>query len=153
MTTQPTPAAVLFRAILDLRIEFDILTEKVATAAGLNPRDLGILDVLHSQGASTPKELAERTGIHPATLTAVLIRLERTRRVTRNTNPADSRSTRIVITPATVQELDRYFAPVNHALQVRMDRLTGITQLTIAEFLEDIGKIAREYRHDTTPTE
>jgi DNA-binding MarR family transcriptional regulator len=152
MTSQPTPAAVLFRAILDLRIEFDILTEKVAKAAGLNPRDLGILDVLHAQGPSTPKELAERTGIHPATLTAVLIRLERARRVTRSTNPADSRSTHIVITPATVQELDSYFAPVNHALQIQMNRLTETTQLTMAEFLENIGKIVREYRHDTAPT-
>lgn len=152
MMTQLRTDAVLFRAILDLRIEFDILTEKVAKAAGLNPRDLGVLDVLHSQGPSTPKEIAERTGIHPATLTAVLIRLERARRVTRHTNPADSRSIRIVITPATVQELDSYFAPINHALQIRMDTLTETAQLAIAEFLENIGKIAREYRHDTTPT-
>jgi DNA-binding MarR family transcriptional regulator len=152
MTTQPTPAAALFRAILDLRIEFDILTEKVAKAAGLNPRDLGILDVLHSQGPSTPKELAERTGIHPATLTAILIRLERAGSAARSTNPADSRSTRVAITPATVQELDSYFAAIDQAIQVRMDTLTETTQLTIAEFLEDIGQIAREYRHDTTPT-
>jgi DNA-binding MarR family transcriptional regulator len=149
MTAQPTPAAALFRSILDLRIEFDILTEKVAKAAGLNPRDLGVLDLLHSQGPSTPKEIAERTGIHPATLTAVLIRLERTRRVTRHINPSDSRSTHIVITPATLQELDSYFAPVNLALKSRMDMLSETAQLTIAEFLEDIGNVARQYRLDT----
>jgi hypothetical protein len=31
-----------------------------------------------------------------------------------------------------------------------MDRLTEKTQLTMAEFLQDIGGIAREYRDDTT---
>lgn len=150
MTTQPTPAAALFRAILDLRIEFDIFTEKVAKAAALNPRDLGILDVLHSQGPTTPKELADRTGIHPATLTAILARLEHSYRVTRHPNPADARSTHIAITAATVQELNSYYAAVNHALKDRMDRLTDTTQATIADFLQDVGKIAREYHDDTT---
>lgn len=150
MTTQPTPSAALYRAMLDLRIEFDILTEKVAKAAGVNPRDLGVLDVLHSEGPSTPKELADRTGIHPATLTAILIRLERACRITRHANPADSRSTHIVITSETVAELDGYYAAVNHALQARLDTMTETTQLTIAEFLHDVGKIAREYRDDTT---
>lgn len=150
MTTQPTPAAALFRAMLDLRIEFDILTEKIAKAAGLNPRDLGILDVLHAQGPSTPKELAYRTGIHPATLTAILIRLERIDRITRHANPADSRSTHIAIMPATVQELDSYYASVNDALRTRMDALTETTQLAIAEFLHDVGKITRGYCDDTT---
>lgn len=153
MMATPTPAATLLRAILDLRIEFDILTEKVAKATGVNPRDLGVLDVLHSQGASTPKELATRTGIHPATLTAILIRLERADKVTRNTNPADSRSTRIAITSATVKELDGHFATVNHALQTRMNNLTEATQLTIAQFLHDVGRITREYPDNTTRAE
>ncbi|WP_211320965.1 hypothetical protein [Arthrobacter livingstonensis] len=45
MTPQPTPAAALFRALLSLRIEFEILTEKIAKAFRLNPGALGILDV------------------------------------------------------------------------------------------------------------
>lgn len=66
MTPQPTPATALFRALLSLRIEFDILTEKITKAFRLNPGDLGILDVLDSQGPSTPKELVDTTGIDPA---------------------------------------------------------------------------------------
>lgn len=150
MTIQSTPAVVLFRSILDLRIEFGLLTEKIAKVAGLNPRDLDVLDVLHSEGPSTPKELADRTGIHPATLTAILIRLERAHRVTRHKNPADSRSAQIEITPATIQELDGYFVAVNDALRTRMDSLADATQLTIAQFLHDIGKIARDYPDETT---
>lgn len=34
-----------------------------------------------------------------------------------------------------------------------MQRLTDETQLTIAGFLDDVGKIAREYRDDTTTSE
>lgn len=133
----------LFRAMLDLRIEFDILTEKVAKAAGLNPRDLGLLDVLNAEGPRTPTELAARTGIHAATLTAILTRLERAARVTRRPHPDDGRSTHIVISPATVRELDGLYGDVNRALRTRLDTLTPTTQLTITEFLNDVGAIAR----------
>lgn len=57
------------------------------------------------------------------------------------------------MTAPTVQELDDCFAAVNQALQARMQRLTDETQLTIAGFLDGVGKIAREYRDDTTTSE
>jgi len=150
MTKQPAATMALFRAMLDLRIEFDILTEKVAKAAGLNPRDLGILDVLNAEGPRTPKELANRTGIHAATLTAILIRLERAARVTRQANPGDKRSTHIAISPATVRELDGHYGDVNRALQTRLETLAPTTQLTITEFLKDVGAIARLYGTSTS---
>ncbi|MEO7059716.1 MAG: MarR family transcriptional regulator [Lapillicoccus sp.] len=143
MTKHPAATMALLRAMLDLRIEFDILTEKVAKAAGLNPRDLGILDVLNAEGPRTPTELAYRTGIHAATLTAILIRLERAARVTRQPHPHDKRSTQVAISPATVRELDGHYGDVNLALHIRLEKLAPTTQLTITEFLKDVGAIAR----------
>jgi len=90
----PTPRSVraqtLQRGLQDLRIELSILTDKIAQAAGLNPRDLDVLDVVVHDGGLTPKQLAERTGIHPATLTGVLARLYDEGWVTRTRDPIDA---------------------------------------------------------------
>lgn len=79
-------------AIRVLRIELGILNDRVAAAAGLNPRDLDVLDVIDREGPCTPSDLADRTGVRRATLTGVLARLEREGWIGRERDPADGRS-------------------------------------------------------------
>jgi DNA-binding MarR family transcriptional regulator len=71
-TRRSVRAQTLQRGLQDLRIELSIFTDKIAQAAGLNPRDLDVLDVVVHDGGLNPKQLAARTGIDPATLTGVL---------------------------------------------------------------------------------
>jgi hypothetical protein len=64
----------------DLRIEMGILTDQVAVLAGLKRSDLAILDVVAHDGPMSPTQVARRTGVHPATLTGVLVRAKEGRR-------------------------------------------------------------------------
>ncbi|BDB43338.1 MarR family transcriptional regulator [Mycobacterium kiyosense] len=65
MTPSPDDFAGILRALQDLRIGFEIVTERVAKASRLNPRDLSVLDVLHAHGPATPTAIADKTGITP----------------------------------------------------------------------------------------
>ena len=135
--TASDPARLL-RALQDLRIGFEIVTERIAKATRLNPRDLGVLDVLHAEGPATPRRLATRTGIHPATLTAILARLQREGRVTRHSNPIDARSALIAISDDTVIELTRLYADINASLLDSFAALPTSDRTRIIGFLTDL---------------
>ncbi|MGN2638136.1 MarR family winged helix-turn-helix transcriptional regulator [Nocardia takedensis] len=89
----------LIEAFRVLWIELRIADDRIAAAAGINPRDLDVLDVIDREGACTPGHLAARTGMRAATLTGVLTRLERSGWITRTSDPADRRSAQVASTP------------------------------------------------------
>jgi DNA-binding MarR family transcriptional regulator len=91
----PGPAATLRIALRELRIELSIITRRVATAVALNDSDLDVLDVLALEGPQSPTALARRMGIHAATMTGVLTRLERAGWVHRRRDLADRRSVQV----------------------------------------------------------
>ena len=138
MTPSTTDSAGLLRALQDLRIGFEIVTERIAKASRLNPRDLGVLDVLNADGPATPKAIADRTGIQPTTLTAILTRLERDGRVNRYRNPDDARSSMVAVTEQTVQELALLYADVNDNLTPRFATLAATDRAVILDFLQDL---------------
>ena len=82
-------------ALRELRIELSISTYRVASVAGLNYSDLAVLDVLARDGTQSPTDLARRTGIHAATMTGVLARLEKTGWIVRRPDTADGRRVQI----------------------------------------------------------
>lgn len=139
MTPPPTESADLLRVLQDLRIGFEIVTERIAKAARLNPRDLSVLDVLHAEGPATPKTIADRTGIQPTTLTAILTRLERDHRVERSRNPHDARSSMVAVTNQTVQEIAHLYAEINDNLAPRFAAMSVADRAVILGFLQDVA--------------
>ena len=130
-TRRSVRAQTLQRGLQDLRIELSIFTDKIAQAAGLNPCDLDVLDVVVHDGGLNPKQLAARTGIHPATLTGVLTRLFDEGWVTRTRDPIDGRSVLIQLEPTRVAQLELLYAPANELLRQTLDRLTAAHASTI----------------------
>lgn len=92
---EPGSAEDLRDAIRVLRIDLGILNDRIAARAGLNPRDLDLLDVIDREGPCTPGHLVERTGVRRATLTGVLARLENDGWIRRERDAADGRSARL----------------------------------------------------------
>lgn len=137
MSTHPSTEGVI-RGLRDLRIVFEAVSERVARASGLNPRDLGILDVLHAEGPVTPKWLTERTGIHPATLTAALARLQRNGHVVREPDPEDGRSVRIAIADHTVLLLAGHYEPLNLDLGSWLEAMTEAERHQIGRLLRAV---------------
>ncbi|PWJ54161.1 DNA-binding transcriptional regulator, MarR family [Quadrisphaera granulorum] len=142
MTQLPAPApdaTAVQRALQDLRIDMDTVTERVARSLGVNPRDLSVLDVLHAHGPATPTELADRTGITTTTLASTLQRLQRGGHVHRSSHPSDGRSSLITITSSTVQTLTDMYRPLNVRLAEVLDALDDEHRHVIHAFLRSVS--------------
>jgi len=78
-------------ALRDLGSELARLNQSVGGRLDLKATDLACLDLITREGPLSPSALARRAGLHPATLTGVLDRLERGGWVVRDRDPADRR--------------------------------------------------------------
>lgn len=129
-------------AIRAIRIELRIVNDKVAMSAGLNPRDLDILDVIDRDGPCTPSHLAERTGYHRATLTGILARLEREGWVGKSTAETDRRSHTLTASERFV-ELRALYAPVDRHAAALAEQLSTAERTTVIDTLKRMVAIAR----------
>jgi DNA-binding MarR family transcriptional regulator len=119
----------------DLRNQLSTLNRHVGGRLDLKEIDLDCLDVISRHGPMSPGTLARRTGLHPATMTGVLDRLERAGWIARERDTADRRAVTLRALPDRGSEVFRLFAGMSSAL----DEICGEydeEQLTlIVEFL------------------
>jgi DNA-binding MarR family transcriptional regulator len=78
-------------ALRDVGAELSRLNQSVGGRLDLKGTDLECLDLITRHGPLSPSALARRAGLHPATLTGVLDRLERGGWIVRDRDPADRR--------------------------------------------------------------
>lgn len=72
-------------------MQLSLLDHRVSDKLRMKDVDLTCLDLLSREGALSPSALARRTGLHPATMTGVIDRLERAGWVTRERDESDRR--------------------------------------------------------------
>jgi len=92
------------------------LNHQVGTRLEIKDVDLECLDLLARNGPLSPSALARRAGLHPATMTGVLDRLERGGWVTRERDPGDRRAVLVVPRKDRGAEIFRLYAGMNGAL-------------------------------------
>lgn len=80
------------RSLRELSIQLALLNHRVGGRLDLNDIDLDCLDLIARHGPLSPSALARRAGLHPATITGILDRLERGGWVTRDRDAADRRA-------------------------------------------------------------
>jgi DNA-binding MarR family transcriptional regulator len=76
----------------DLRTQLSMLNRQVGAHLSLKDVDLDCLDLIDRHGPLSPTALARQAGVHPATLTGILDRLERAGWIARERDPADRRA-------------------------------------------------------------
>ena len=64
-------------SLRELRIQLALLNYRVGSQLELKDVDLDCFDMIDAYGPLSPSELARRAGLHPATMTGILDRLER----------------------------------------------------------------------------
>src|SRR5690349_13627279 len=79
-------------AMRKLRIQQALLNYRVGDQLALNDVDLNCFDIVDAFGPLSPTQLARLSGLHPATLTGILDRLERGGWIVRERDPADRRA-------------------------------------------------------------
>ncbi|WP_067900000.1 MarR family winged helix-turn-helix transcriptional regulator [Nocardia vaccinii] len=135
-------------ALRDLNIQMSLLNRRLSSKVELKDADWTCLDLLNRQGPLSPKELARRTGLHPATLTGVLDRLERAGWVARERDPhsPDRRAVTVRALRERNQELYRTLTGMNR----RMDALCRDYSETELEVIADFLRRTAEAGHDST---
>ena len=79
------------QSLRELGAELSRLNHSVGGRLDLKAADLECLDLIGQHGPVSPSVLAQLAGLHPATLTGVLDRLEHAGWITRERDPADRR--------------------------------------------------------------
>ena len=78
-------------ALRDVSAQLSLLTRRISGHLDLKDTDLQCLDLIDAQGPLSPSTLARLAGLHPATMTGVIDRLERGGWITRDRDPVDRR--------------------------------------------------------------
>ncbi|MCK0110702.1 MarR family transcriptional regulator [Ornithinimicrobium sp. F0845] len=135
-------------ALRTLRSQLAVLQHEVGGLVALKDADLDCLDLINQHGPITPSALSRLTGLHPATLTGILDRLERARWITRQRDPeaTDRRTVRVQPLPDRNRELIGHYAGMNDAMDSLCAAYTPEQLDLIADFLRrtaEAGATAR----------
>jgi DNA-binding MarR family transcriptional regulator len=103
-------------SLRDLRNQLSMLNRQVGTHLDLKDVDLDCLDLVARHGPLSPTALARRAGLHPATMTGILDRLERAGWVVRERDPADRRAVTVRALPERGREVYQLYAGMNGAM-------------------------------------
>jgi DNA-binding MarR family transcriptional regulator len=120
-------------SLRELSIQLSLLNHQVGAHADLKDVDLDCLDLISRLGPLSPSALARHAGIHPATMTGILDRLERGGWITRERDPADRRAIAVRALRDRSAELFRLYSGMNTS----MDRICAEYEEPQLELLAD----------------
>ncbi|RFU87122.1 MarR family transcriptional regulator [Streptomyces triticagri] len=114
----------------------------VASLQGLGASETKTLELLERLGALTAKELAERTGLRPASVTGLVDRLEAKGYVRRVKHPTDKRRVLIEFRPEKLAEVAPLFDDWAREVHALYEEFSTEELETITRFLR--GSTARQ---------
>jgi len=123
-------------SLRELSTQLSLLNHQVGARLELRDVDFDCLDVLNRNGPLSPGALARRAGLHPATMTGILDRLERGGWVVRERDPADRRAVSVRALPDRAGEVIRLFGGMSSAMDDLCAGYTDEQLEVIADFLE-----------------
>jgi DNA-binding MarR family transcriptional regulator len=130
-------------ALREANTQLTFLNQQVGGCVELKGNDIECLDLIGRHGPMSPGELGRRTGLHPATLTGILDRLERGGWIARERSPADRRRVQLRALPTRARELIDLYAPMNATMDGIFDHYTAEQLETIGDFLNRTAEAAR----------
>jgi DNA-binding MarR family transcriptional regulator len=127
--------AAVLSALRDLRMELAVLNHRVGSRVELKDLDFDCLDVIAREGPISPTALAGRVGVHAATMTGILNRLEAGGWITRQPAVGDRRGVVVASTPERQREVYGIFGGMNNRMGALCGRYSDAELDTIADFL------------------
>ncbi len=128
-------SAAIKQSLRALRMQLSFLNLRVGACVDLKDVDLDCLDLIASHGPLSPSALARRAGLHPATMTGVLDRLEQGGWVARERDPIDRRAVVVRARHERAAELMRLYAGMNTSMDQICAGYSDAELEVIADFL------------------
>jgi DNA-binding MarR family transcriptional regulator len=140
--------AAIRDALRELRIQLALLNYRVGAEIGLRDADLDCLDMLDAYGPLSPSALARQAGMHPATMTGVLDRLERGGWIARERDPGDRRAVLVRVARERYGELLGHYTGMNRAMNKLLAGYADDELETIADFMARTAEAGRQAAGD-----
>lgn len=112
------------------------LNDAVGFRLELQAGDLEVLDLVDREGPMSPRMVTQAIGVHPATLTGVLDRLERGGWLTRRRDPTDRRRVILEAVSDRGGELTRLYQPMSTAIARLSSEYSPEQLAAIVDFIE-----------------
>ncbi|WP_442544392.1 MarR family winged helix-turn-helix transcriptional regulator [Arthrobacter sp. KN11-1C] len=125
------------------RVQLSVLNHQVGTQAELKDVDLDCLDLISSRGPLSPSMLAKLAGLHPATMTGILDRLERGGWIARDRDPSDRRAVVIRALPDRNAEMFRLYSGMNSLMDTICADYDDAEIAVITDFLRRVQAAGR----------
>jgi DNA-binding MarR family transcriptional regulator len=135
-------------SLRELRNQLSVLNHHVGAHLDLKDVDLDCLELINRHGPLSPSALARRAGLHPATVTGILDRLQRGGWVTRERDPgaSDRRAVAVRALRDRNAELFRLYSGMNTS----MDQICAGYADTELELLADFLRRTTHAGRDAT---
>lgn len=134
-------------SLRELRSQLSLLNHHVGARLELKDVDLDCLELINRHGPLSPSALARLAGLHPATMTGILDRLERGGWVARERDPGDRRAVVVRTRRERGAELFRLYAAMNTSMDEICAGYSDAELELLADFLRrttDAGRDATD---------
>ena len=145
-------ALAIGNSLRELNSQLSLLNYRVGAQLELRDVDLDCLDLIDRLGPLTPSELARMAGLHPATITGILDRLERGGWIARERDPADRRAVLVRIVRERLPDLLRLYAGMNRSMNEIYAGYDESELEVIADFLSRSAKAGRSATDELSPS-
>lgn len=127
----------------DTSVQLALLNNHVSGQAALRPADLECLDLISRFGPLSPSELARRAGLHRATMTGVLDRLESGGWIARERDPDDRRAVNVRADRSRGAEIMHLYSGMNGAMDLILGEYSEAELELLAGFLRRTSEAGR----------
>ncbi|WP_020518864.1 MarR family transcriptional regulator [Catelliglobosispora koreensis] len=131
-------------SLRELGLQLALLNFQVSNRLKLNPGDLNCLDIIGRHGPLSPSTLTRLSGMHPATMTGVLDRLEKAGWINRERDPNDRRAVLVSAVKGRGAEVLKLYSGMNTSVAAISASYSEAELAVLADFLQRCKDAAEE---------